>query len=457
MIPKLWQNIIIVTIFILILICIFYAQFRTDFQNKFGINVPKVGNINSNNNNGNGTTSRYKEVWRDDFKESTQIIPSDEKDETKRIDDVSNKKKSYHKDKKSFKKKKSHQKKSFSSRKKKSVNHEFDKLFSLTEKSDKSFLYLQTKTINYNIWNVLNLPGSQVGSSTGNCLENSFYANNTDNLFINDFLELEKSTVFLEKSCETSILNLKVINQRTTIISPELSHKFIFTTASIITKGTFLRGFFTFRLRINSGLQSGGFPFIRLQSYVNSGSNLIGNKYGDWPDSGEIDIMEPLGYSFSKSGKPQLEWTGKLWFSTVENPLCDTPDFIGKHDKGKCNNILGTAVPDRRFKPLKLDKFHDIGVEWLSDRMIWYKNAGLSVTGVPSGKVIGEITSDQWWSVNSEGKLNLKPAPFDTVRSLNIGVATPGTRYINNNLNPKFDQNAIFNLEHIIIYSMNNG
>jgi hypothetical protein len=299
---------------------------------------------------------------------------------------------------------------------------------------------IEYRTIEYGIWNVLNLPGSIVGSSVGNNNEQSFYINNTDNLYIAKYEKF-------------NLLNLKVINSISNISTQDISEQFLYTTSSIITRGSFLRGYFTFRIKINSGLQSGGYPFIRLQSYINSSLNIIENKYGVWPNSGEIDILEPISYSLSKSGKPQLEWTGKLWFSEFQNPLLQVNNFVNNGNNG---HRYKTAVPDRNFKPLKLDKFYDIGIEWRNNKMIWYSNAGMSVTGVPSGKVIGEIDSSQWWSINEEGKLNPKPAPFDTVRSLNIGVATPGFRYYSGNMNPTFDDNSIFSVEYIKIYTGSN-
>lgn len=495
MIPRLWQNIITLLVLIFIVICIIYAIFR--IQERLRVEseasrAAKSGRL------------RYSLVWEDNFTEETEILPPDQviienNGEITPISTVNdffedNFSKETHLSSKKDKKVRRRKLKIETSKQPKDIPSVFqnreeqgflereflDQEFSSptspstfstssTSITDEIGSLISYKTINYNIWNVLNLPGTIVGSSIGNNNEQSFYLNNPRNIHVANFRKVKiptgnESSSTQVNSEDSSLLQLRVLNSIINVSSPNLSETFLFTTASAITRGSFLRGFFTFRIRINSSLNVGGFPFIRLQSYTNSSLNIIQNKYGDWPDSGEIDILEPIGYSVSESGKPQLEWTGKLWFSTQENPLLQNTDFtlsnnnenINGNNNGNNNGSImyQTAVPDKPFKPLKLDKFYTIGIEWLNDRMIWYKNAGMSVTGVPSGKVIGQISAEQWWSVNSNGKLNPKPAPFDVTRSINVGVATPGTRYLNDGTTtPNYGTDSIFNIDFIKVYS----
>lgn len=502
MIPILWRNIIIIVLLTLIIICIIYAIFRVQERNRVEENANKSNTI------------PYQLVWQDNFTEKTEIISvGDITDEIPGIADEfffvdeeptsirrrriiidqdhsedDNKDKDHNHCKKEEKQLTSIRRRRLVIDQDDNEDHKKDEEHNHSKKKDDQILEISRKIsptslpklptelsqieefgfsevfsetnnnilppqivyrlLNYNIWNALNLPGSIVGSSTGNYNEFSFYTNSTRNIFLSDYPN-------------RSLLNLRTLNQIIEVASDTSTETFLFTTPSIITRGSFLRGYFTFKIRISSSLQAGGFPFIRLQSYINSSLNMIGNIYGGWPDSGEIDILEPLGYSVSESGRPQMEWTGKLWFSTQENPLLQVTNYadninnpITSIDISGDNVVYQTAVPDVEFKPLKLDKFYTIGVEWLNDRIIWYKNAGMSVTGVPSGKIIGQISADKWWSVNTNGKLNPKPAPFDVARSINIGIATPGTRYPNNgNIDPSFGTDSIFNLEYIKVYS----
>jgi len=501
MISKLWQNIIIIVVILLIIICIIYAVFRIQEQNRRSSST---------------STTKYRLVWQDLFTEVTPEIESISIDERfamqDEYDDINQfidedieyeevtipHRHKYHSDRNSSFSAHIDQEHVIDHRKDKQINElhprasstgnnelrrRILKLSSQTKPKlipivnpvrinnidaldidDKTVNgvvnenipadlgeIIRHKTINYGIWNALNMSGNVVGESVGNNDEQSLYLAYTKSthtpptLYITDFHTL-------------SLLNIRVYNSITNITSPINSYTSLFNTGSMITRGSFLRGYFTFRLRISSSLKSGGYPFIRLQSYTNSSLNIIHNRYGNWPNSGEIDILEPISYSTSSSGRDQLEWTGKLWFSTQPNPLLSTT--INNNISDNINNDqipisqYQTAVPNTAFRPLKLDKFYDIGVEWLNDRIIWYKRAGMSVTGIPSGKIIGQITADQWWSINSDGKLNPKPAPFDVERNLNLGIATPGTRYSNNGItNPQFTNDATFDVEYIKIYA----
>jgi len=111
-----------------------------------------------------------------------------------------------------------------------------------------------------------------------------------------------------------------------------------YTSAKLITKGkaSWKYGRMEVRARIPAG--RGNWPAIWMLPEE--------NKYGGWPRSGEIDIMEHVGYD-----------QGTLW-GTIH-----TQSF---------NHIKQTEKNDSVSVPDISDEFHVYAVEWRADRIDWY-------------------------------------------------------------------------------------
>lgn len=107
--------------------------------------------------------------------------------------------------------------------------------------------------------------------------------------------------------------------------------------------------------------------------------------YGDWPASGEIDIMEHVGYD---------------------------PDVIVQSIHTK--NTHGNAASSYRVQvPGVREEFHTYGVEWLPDRVIFSIDGEQTYVYAKPQTAEGERASDAW--------------PFDQRMYLLINLAFGGT------------------------------
>lgn len=110
------------------------------------------------------------------------------------------------------------------------------------------------------------------------------------------------------------------------------------TSASIHTKNTFAFKYGKIEIRAKLPFCLGTWPAIWLMPTE--------NKYGWWPKSGEIDIMEHVGYDPEKI-----------------NYAIHTESNNHKKQNGKGSNA---------FCPTCYTEFHTYGLEWHEDRIEWF-------------------------------------------------------------------------------------
>ncbi len=107
--------------------------------------------------------------------------------------------------------------------------------------------------------------------------------------------------------------------------------------------------------------------------------------YGDWPASGEIDIMEHVGY----------------------DPDVIVQSVHTKRTHGGDASNMSTQIPGAR------DEFHTYGMEWLPDRIIFSIDGEETYTYQKPETAEGERASDTW--------------PFDQRMHLLVNLAFGGT------------------------------
>ena len=111
-----------------------------------------------------------------------------------------------------------------------------------------------------------------------------------------------------------------------------------YTSARLVTKnkGDWTYGKISIRAKLPSGL--GIWPAIWMLP--------TDNKFGQWPNSGEIDIMEHVGYA-----KDSI-------YGTVH-----TTSF---------NHMIGTQVGKANYQPTAESSFKTYTIEWDKDQIKWY-------------------------------------------------------------------------------------
>jgi beta-glucanase (GH16 family) len=159
-----------------------------------------------------------------------------------------------------------------------------------------------------------------------------------------------------------------------------------YTSARLVSrgKGDFLYGRFEARAKLPAGL--GTWPAIwMLPSY---------NQYGGWPASGEIDIMEHVGYDPEKV-------------------------HISVHTKAY-NHMLGTQKTAARLVPGAISAFHTYRVDWTPDYIEGFIDDQLLFRFDNERKSSAEWPFDQpfYWLLNLAvggnwgGKEGVHPAAF---------------------------------------------
>ena len=111
-----------------------------------------------------------------------------------------------------------------------------------------------------------------------------------------------------------------------------------YTSARLVTrgKGDWLYGKFEIRAKLPAG--KGTWPSI-CRSPTDS-------YYGDWPDSGEIDIMENVGF--------------------------DPDNILATVHTKKYNHVLGTQTSGKMYVPTAYTGFHVYGLEWDENKLRAY-------------------------------------------------------------------------------------
>jgi len=179
----------------------------------------------------------------------------------------------------------------------------------------------------------------------------------------------------------------------------EKKEKSNYTSAKLVTKGIakWLYGKIEVRAKLPSG--KGTWPAIWMMPEE--------DKYGGWPKSGEIDIMEHVGYS---------------------------PDsIIGTVHTEAFNHILGTQVGKYTYDPDSESAFHTYTIEWDEQKIEWY------------------IDDLKYHTFNNENK-SYKEWPFDhpfyLILNLAIGGNWGGKYGVDNSIFPQ-----IMELDYVRVYS----
>lgn len=146
-----------------------------------------------------------------------------------------------------------------------------------------------------------------------------------------------------------------------------------YTSARIVTKekGDWLYGKFEFRAKLPEG--RGTWPAIWMLS--------TDWEYGGWPESGEIDIMEHVGYAQD----------------TVHGTI---------HTKSY-NHIIGTQKAGQFVLANASNEFHTYGFEWTDSSMVW------------------SIDGEEYFEFKNEKK-TFKEWPFDKRFHLILNLAIGG-------------------------------
>lgn len=146
-----------------------------------------------------------------------------------------------------------------------------------------------------------------------------------------------------------------------------------YTSARLLTRGkqTWQYGRFEIRAKLPSG--TGTWPAIWMLPEEWS--------YGGWPSSGEIDIMEHVGYE---------------------------PNFIyGSVHTNAYNHIEGTQATDTLKVPDAESTFHTYTIEWTPEKILWF------------------VDDKHYASFENENK-SYKEWPFDQAFHLILNIAVGG-------------------------------
>ncbi len=191
-----------------------------------------------------------------------------------------------------------------------------------------------------------------------------------------------------------------------------------FTSARITTRDrhVFTYGYFEARMRLPLG--TGMWPaFWMLPQPANEFSTQ--NKYGGWPASGEIDIMEAKGRLTDRT-------SSALHFG---------PNTAGGWDSRCISKETALSTP--------ISEWHTYGVEWTEDKIVYYVDRAATLT----------VTSSQWFSRNAEDNAR---APFDVDFYLLFNLAVGGN--FDGGLRPDASfTSASMYIDYVRVYQIGNA
>ena len=151
-------------------------------------------------------------------------------------------------------------------------------------------------------------------------------------------------------------------------------------------------------------------------------------KYGDWPNSGEIDIVE------AKGSNPKFAASDAHW-----RKQSTTPGVPGPHGSRQ------RVIPQNKFDSKDTSEWHTYGVKWTEGKLAYYID----------GEFHGEI--DGFKNNNSTGNPN---GPFDQDFFLRLNLAIGGN-YIDapwndahNSVGAADDFPATMSVDYVRVYEM---
>ena len=151
-------------------------------------------------------------------------------------------------------------------------------------------------------------------------------------------------------------------------------------------------------------------------------------KYGDWPNSGEIDIVE------TKGSNPKFAASDAHW-----RKQSTTPGVTGSHGSRQ------RVIPQNKFDSKDTSEWHTYGVKWTEGKLEYYID----------GEFHGEI--DGFKNNNSTGNPN---GPFDQDFFLRLNLAIGGN-YIDapwndahNSVGAAEDFPATMSIDYVRVYEM---
>jgi beta-glucanase (GH16 family) len=151
-------------------------------------------------------------------------------------------------------------------------------------------------------------------------------------------------------------------------------------------------------------------------------------KYGDWPNSGEIDIVE------AKGSNPKFAASDAHW-----RKQSTTPGVPGPHGSRQ------RVIPQNKFDSKDTSEWHTYGVKWTEEKLEYYID----------GEFHGEI--DGFKNNNSTGNPN---GPFDQDFFLRLNLAIGGN-YIDapwndahNSVGAADDFPATMSVDYVRVYEM---
>lgn len=183
------------------------------------------------------------------------------------------------------------------------------------------------------------------------------------------------------------------------LIIKAIKHDGKWKSARLVTKNSvdFLYGRIEIRAKLPAG--RGTWPAIWMMS--------TDWEYGGWPSSGEIDIMEHVGYD-----------PGNV-HATVH-----TEAF---------NGSLGTQVGDSIMVPDFATTFHTYGMEWNEDRLVFY------------------LDDKKYFTFNNDKSGNLASWPFDKRFHLILNIAVGGNWGGSKGIDPGLSE-ATMEIDYVRLY-----